>query len=85
MIIQEKYKKGAVFVLVILSVSLGLIWQNHIRPNSVGLDKAVVSEIQPPLNRPIAPDFSLFDLEGNEVHLSDYRGSVVFLGFWTTW
>jgi len=32
-----------------------------------------------------APDFRLFDLDGNAVTLSDYRGSVVFLNFWATW
>ncbi len=82
---QTKFKTRAVFVFVILSVSLGLIWQNHIRPNFFGTDGAVVTEILSSLDRPVAPDFSLFDLKGNEVHLSDYRGSVVFLGFWTTW
>jgi thiol-disulfide isomerase/thioredoxin len=30
-------------------------------------------------------DFDLFDLEGNSVHLSDYRGKTVLLNFWTTW
>lgn len=32
-----------------------------------------------------APNFRLFDLDGNAVTLSDYRGSVVFLNFWATW
>ena len=32
-----------------------------------------------------APDFTLLDLEGNKVSLSDYRGKVVLLYFWATW
>jgi hypothetical protein len=32
-----------------------------------------------------APDFSLQDLEGKKVSLSDYRGRVVLVMLWTTW
>jgi peroxiredoxin len=32
-----------------------------------------------------AQDFTLVDLEGNEVSLSDYKGKKVFLNFWATW
>ena len=32
-----------------------------------------------------AQNFALKDLNGNEVHLENYRGKVIFLNFWTTW
>jgi cytochrome c biogenesis protein CcmG/thiol:disulfide interchange protein DsbE len=32
-----------------------------------------------------APDFSLQDLKGKRISLSDYRGKVLFLNFWATW
>lgn len=32
-----------------------------------------------------APEFSLVDLDGNQVRLSDLRGTVVFLNFWASW
>lgn len=32
-----------------------------------------------------APDFSLTDISGRPLHLSDYRGKVVILDFWATW
>ena len=32
-----------------------------------------------------APAFSLPDLNGKEVHLSDLRGKVALLFFWATW
>jgi peroxiredoxin len=45
----------------------------------------------PPLKRgvlkvgDVAPNFQLYDLNGNLVALSEYRGSIVFLNFWATW
>jgi peroxiredoxin len=32
-----------------------------------------------------APDFTLTDINGNEVSLSDFKGSVVYLDFWASW
>ena len=32
-----------------------------------------------------APDFTLADLDGNQVSLSDFRGKTVFINFWATW
>jgi len=32
-----------------------------------------------------APNFTLIDMEGNEVSLNSLRGKVVFLDFWATW
>ena len=32
-----------------------------------------------------APLFTLLDLDGKPVSLEQYRGGIVFLGFWTTW
>ena len=33
----------------------------------------------------LAPDFSLPNLAGQQLHLSSYRGKVVLLDFWATW
>lgn len=32
-----------------------------------------------------APDFTLKDLNGKEISLSDYKGKIVFLNFWASW
>jgi cytochrome c biogenesis protein CcmG, thiol:disulfide interchange protein DsbE len=34
---------------------------------------------------PFAPEFSLPDMSGQQVRLSDYRGKVILLDFWATW
>ncbi len=33
----------------------------------------------------VSYDFTLKDLDGRQVSLSDYKGKVVFLDFWATW
>ena len=33
----------------------------------------------------IAPDFTLTDMDGQQVSLSQFRGKVVILNFWATW
>ena len=34
---------------------------------------------------PLAPDFTVYDLEGNAYKLSDFRGKPVVLNFWASW
>jgi len=34
---------------------------------------------------PHAPNFTLEDLNGKQISLSDYKGKIVFLNFWATW
>ena len=41
--------------------------------------------VKPVKDRKIAPDFALKDVNGQSVHLSDYKGKVVLLDFWATW
>ena len=38
-----------------------------------------------PLIEKPAPDFTLRDLKGNQVRLSDFKGQPVVLNFWATW
>lgn len=34
---------------------------------------------------PVAPDFTLTDLQGRKLNLADHKGKVVLLDFWATW
>lgn len=33
----------------------------------------------------LAPDFAVYDIDGNEVHLTDYIGKPIVLNFWASW
>jgi thiol-disulfide isomerase/thioredoxin len=34
---------------------------------------------------PVAPEITLNDINGNKVHLSDFRGKVVYIDIWASW
>jgi len=40
---------------------------------------------KPDRNEPVAPDFTIYDGDGNKVHLSDFAGKPVILNFWASW
>ena len=46
-----------------------------------GETEATEEETQPQ----IMPDFVVYDSEGNEARLSDFRGKPVIINFWATW
>src|SRR5579863_3837521 len=47
--------------------------------------QSVRAAVKDPKTRKAAPDFSLKDVNGHTVKLSDYKGKVVLLNFWATW
>lgn len=64
-------RKAALIVVAALLLLGWTLWQHSGKPRTTGL-------------RP-APDFSVTDLSGRSLRLSDYRGQVVLLDFWATW
>lgn len=57
-------------------------------PEVAPAPESVPKTVPDPEKEPVlipAPDFTLLDQFGNEHKLSDYKGKVVFLNFWTTW
>lgn len=70
-------------VLLISAVSFGC---GKSESNSTDSSKSSASlESEKNVSYPKAPDFSLQNLNGNKVKLSDYSGKLVFVNFWATW
>ena len=62
--------------------------KNETQPKPLETETPVVEESEqetqvPELEK--APDFTIYDIAGNEVHLSDYIGKPVVLNFWASW
>jgi len=51
--------------------------------NTEGATPDQEEETDPDLE--LAPDFTVYDADGNEVHLSDFIGKPVVLNFWASW
>ena len=76
-------RRGAVAFFII--VALGLLLIQACTPSSQAM-QGDQQEAAVGINvGEIAPDFTLLDLDGNEVGLSEFRGEVVFVNFWATW
>lgn len=73
-LLQKKIAAGIAAVLVVA----GIYFVNRHRGISRGL--LITSA-----DHPLAPDFSLSDLNGQKLSLSAYGGKVVLLDFWATW
>ena len=81
-------KTATLVVLTILTVALFFILQKYTKDNFTPPEEeaAVVADnLRPDSARDPASDFVLPDLNGKNVRLTDYRGSVVLMLFWTTW
>jgi len=87
-LVEEKKKKDsltsfvvAIWIIVglLIIIVVGFLFYNNSLQNaSVGDSMQVEVDEE-------APDFTIQDLQGNPVTLSELRGKVVILNFWATW
>ena len=80
-------KKILIIVLaVIIAISIGILfWSNMFRNADEPLNSENASNNNIASAQNLAEEFTLEDLSGNEISLSDFRGRKVFLNFWATW
>lgn len=62
-----------------------MVEENSTSPTATVQPQETVIRPKPPVAGQVALDFSLKDMQGNTVSLSDYRGKKVMLNFWATW
>lgn len=76
-------------ILVCMVVTIGLWGCEGKKEANLSKKKSEISSSQELSESPqegfLAPHFSLPDLGGTQISLSDYRGKVVLLNFWATW
>jgi thiol-disulfide isomerase/thioredoxin len=75
--LKSKLLAGALMALVLV---VGLYYVNR-----YWIAPAVRAQTKSDGNHPLAPAFSLTDITGKPLKLSDYQGKVVMLDFWATW
>jgi cytochrome oxidase Cu insertion factor (SCO1/SenC/PrrC family) len=78
-------KNIILITLLILGAFLFVALQKYTKEYHSSVQEPTLSITDFPTVRYISPNFTLSDLKGNTAQLSDYRGSVVLILFWTTW
>ena len=71
-------------ILVIVAISTTKIFEAKTKISGSTLNVTAAPDIEIP-TKTIAPDFSLKDLSGKPVKLSELKGKKVYINFWATW
>jgi peroxiredoxin len=79
---ENAMRRKAVCHVTIIVAALGLLLGEKVVDAREQLLEAMGMTKVPPK---VAPDFTLLDIDGQQVSLQQYRGKVVFLNFWATW
>jgi len=79
--------KGKVLggALVAIALVVGLYFANRYWIAPVSSRLAQAKAMATTGDHPMAPSFTLTELNGQKLDLADYRGKVVLLDFWATW
>ena len=58
---------------------------NETNSNTDATENTNQSEDSSSENKNLAPNFTVYDLEGNEVNLTDFFGKPIIVNFWASW
>ncbi len=80
---MEKAYKILKILIVVLAIAIVIVLGSRILGHStptVPVETTAATE-----SASTAPDFTVYDIDGNPVKLSDFRGQPVILNFWASW
>jgi len=75
-----------ILVLVLLLAGASFLYaklSKDTAPEQMAVTEQPEETTQPDI--PPAPDFTVYDMDGNEVHLYDFVGKPVVVNFWASW
>lgn len=81
---MRHWLKG-LLVVVILSLILGAAWWRYQEFLTAGMQPTIGTQKLSEMEKGGVPDFSLEDLDGRSVRLSDFKDKTVILSFWASW
>ncbi len=89
---NSKLSKQIIGIIAIIVIAVGTLFAMNYRNSSIDINENINNGTENTdkgtVNEEVgksAPDFTLTNLDGKEVSLSDYKGEIVILNFWATW
>jgi len=82
-------KAKTILGFILFAAFLGIAYFAYVALSSnfkTNIDNPVEKAItEPEVKKNPAPDFTVYDIQGNKVKLSDFAGQPVVLNFWASW
>ena len=83
---KSTYNLIVILLVAVIAVGGGILAFRHFAPaeeETQPTEATQATEVTEPAN--LAPDFTVEDVDGNAVKLSDFQGKPVVLNFWASW
>lgn len=72
-------------ILLVVTTVLALVAATYLADRATRVKPKGTVKADGPVVAAVAPDFTLQDLDGKDVSLSQYKGKAVLINFWATW